>query len=217
MKKEALLAVVLATGVMAEAASAEPAAVNAEAVRTSSARVTLVAPYPQPEPGAEPGPRISLQYAVQHLAKQAGYGYLFQESQTRIGDVARLWTTPEIRDMPFDEAIADVLRPHGLAYEISDGKVLLTLRRVTIAPPYPMAYPGAREDQISVQYAVRMIGEQVQLRYDFEASLRNVGESARRWVAPEFRDVPFAEAMRALLNPLGLRYEVVADTIVLVK
>lgn len=81
-------------------------------------RVTLVPPYPQPYPGA-PSDRISVQYAVSTLARQAGVEYDFRQSQANVGELARRWVQPEVKNMAFSDAVASILAPLGLSYSLS--------------------------------------------------------------------------------------------------
>ncbi len=87
-------------------------------------KVTLTKPYPLSYEGAE-SDRISVQYAVIELAKQAKLGYDFGASQANAGEVCRKYITPEIERMPLREALAKILKPEALTYDIRDGKIVL--------------------------------------------------------------------------------------------
>jgi hypothetical protein len=88
------------------------------------AKVSLESPYPQSEPGA-PTDKISVQYAVMELLKQANVDYDFKKSQANVGELARRWITPKIVDQPCDTALDEILGALGLTYDIVANKVLL--------------------------------------------------------------------------------------------
>ncbi len=87
-------------------------------------RVSLTRPYPESYPGADTH-RMSLQFAVQELARQVGLGYNRAKSDENIGSTARMWVTPDIENEPFDEAMSDLLRLMRVRYQIVDGAVVL--------------------------------------------------------------------------------------------
>ncbi len=79
---------------------------------------------------------------------------------------------------------------------------------ITLRRPYDKCYPAAPTDRISVQYAVMAICRNVGIPFQFEKSKAAAGDACRRWVYPDFLDVPAGEALRELLTPLGLAYSV---------
>ena len=87
-------------------------------------KVTLTKPYPLSYEGAERD-RISVQYAVIELAKQAKLGYDWGASQANAGEVCQKYITPEIEGIPLREALAKIVKPEGLTYDIRDGKIVL--------------------------------------------------------------------------------------------
>jgi hypothetical protein len=87
-------------------------------------KVTLIKPYPLSYDGAE-SDRISVQYAVIELAKQAKLGYDWGASQTNAGEVCRKYITPEIEGIPLREALAKILKPEELTYDIQGAKIVL--------------------------------------------------------------------------------------------
>src|ERR1039457_781902 len=87
-------------------------------------KVGLTKPYPLSYEGAE-SDRISVQYAVTELAKQAKLGYDFGASQASAGEVCRKYITPEIEGIPLREALAKILKPEALTYDIRNGKIVL--------------------------------------------------------------------------------------------
>lgn len=89
-----------------------------------AAKVTLTKPYPVDFEGAR-ADRISIQYAVGELAKQAGLGYDFKASLENTKPTCMKWVTPQIEKLPLREALDKILKPEGLSYEIRDGKVVL--------------------------------------------------------------------------------------------
>jgi hypothetical protein len=87
-------------------------------------KVTLTKPYPLSYEGAE-SDRITVQYAVIELAKQAKLGYDWGASQTNAGEVCREYITPTIEGVPLSEALDKILKPEALTYDIRDGKIVL--------------------------------------------------------------------------------------------
>ncbi len=89
--------------------------------------VTLRAPYLGVPPG-ERNDRISVQYAVIDIARQAGYGYDWDRSFANTNPACRLFIQPGIKNKPFQKAMTMILKPAGLTYKIEDGKVVLFRR-----------------------------------------------------------------------------------------
>lgn len=87
-------------------------------------KVTLTKPYPLNYDGAK-SDRITVQYAVIELARQAQLGYDFAGSQANAGEACRKYITPEIEGIPLREALAKILKPEALTYDIQDGKIVL--------------------------------------------------------------------------------------------
>ncbi|HEX7577386.1 MAG TPA: hypothetical protein VF430_05045, partial [Verrucomicrobiae bacterium] len=56
---------------------------------------------------------------------QAKLGYDLGASQTNAGEVCRKYITPEIEGIPLREALAKILMPEALTYDIRDGKIVL--------------------------------------------------------------------------------------------
>ncbi len=91
-------------------------------------------------------------------------------------------------------------------------------KKVSLSKPYPASYPGAPTDRISLQYAVIELGRQAGLHYDWNTSAKNAEELCRRWIYPDIKNQPFGSAMKEILSPLGLKYEIRGgNTIVLTK
>jgi|ERR1035438_5146627 hypothetical protein len=87
-------------------------------------KVTLTKPYSLDYEGAE-SDRISVQYAVIELARQAKLGYDWGASRANAGEVCGKYITPEIEGIPLREALAKILKPEALTYDIQDGKIVL--------------------------------------------------------------------------------------------
>ena len=66
-----------------------------------------------------------MQYAVIEVAKQAKLGYDWGASQTNAGYVCRKYITPQIEGIPLREALAEILKPEDLSYDVRDGKIVL--------------------------------------------------------------------------------------------
>ncbi|SRR6266568_3328685 len=77
---------------------------------------------------------------------------------------------------------------------------------------------SAAAQQISVQYAVAARAEKAGLGYNFERSSAQTDPECRRWVTTLPPDtLPFADAMKQLLDPVWLRYEVEDGKVVLYR
>jgi hypothetical protein len=81
-------------------------------------------------------------------------------------------------------------------------------RKVTLVPPYPASHDGARTDMISVQYAVIVLSDQVGLGFRWNASYPGAYPGTAALVRPEIRNVPWREAVRQVIEPVGLDFEI---------
>ncbi len=90
-------------------------------------------------------------------------------------------------------------------------------KAVTLAKPYPLSYKGATSDKLAVQYAVLELSKQVGLKYNWDESFKNTAPLCQQWVSPDIKSKPFSAAMKELLTPVGLTYEVLGKEIVLKK
>ena len=86
--------------------------------------ITLVPPYPSAYPGA-PTDKISVQYAVIEVARQAGIGYEWNTSAGNADPVRRQWIAPVISNQPLSKALEMILKPVNLTYTIADGKIII--------------------------------------------------------------------------------------------
>lgn len=72
----------------------------------------------------------SVQYIVIDLATQVGLGYNWEKSFAQTDPECRKFVFGvSIKNQPFPKAMAKILGPVGLRYEIQDGKVVLYRRR----------------------------------------------------------------------------------------
>ena len=97
------------------------------AVTDPIGNITLVPPYPSAYPGA-PTDKISVQYAVIEVAKQAGIGYEWDTSAGNTDPIRRLWITPVIYNQPLSKALEMILKPLNLTYTIAEGKIIIGQR-----------------------------------------------------------------------------------------
>jgi len=73
--------------------------------------------------------RKSVQYIVIDLAKQVGLGYNWDKSFAQTDPECRRFVDHvSIQNQPFDKAMAKILDPMGLGYEVEDGQVVLYRR-----------------------------------------------------------------------------------------
>lgn len=87
-------------------------------------KVTLTKPYPLNFAGDE-SDKITVQYAVIDLAKQAKLDYDWNASVTNAGEVCRKYITPDIEGIPLREALTQILTPEALTYDIQSSKIVL--------------------------------------------------------------------------------------------
>ena len=123
MKNTTIIVIMAATILIAGCGKKLPSSsrVNDDPLAT---RVTLTKPYPLNYAGDE-SDKITVQYAVLDLAKQAKLGYDWGGSQTNAGEVCRKYITPQIEGIPLREALTQILTPEALTYDIRDGKIVL--------------------------------------------------------------------------------------------
>ncbi len=126
MRKRLLIAYTI-TVVIALALSAGGCSKKAS-VADPLGNITLVPPYPSSQPGA-PTDKISVQYAVLEVARQAGIGYEWNASAGNADAVSRLWIMPVISNQPLSRALEMILEPVNLTYTIADGKIIIGERR----------------------------------------------------------------------------------------
>jgi hypothetical protein len=89
------------------------------------------------------------------------------------------------------------------------------LGNVTLVPPYPVDYPGAPSDRISVQYAVIAVAKQVGVDYDWDTSFKSTDPVCRQWITPVIQNRPFPQALDMILGPVNLSYTIVNGKIIL--
>ncbi len=172
--------------------------------------------------------RIPIHLVVQELCRQAGLEYDRNASDSNTAPACRRWIRPRIEEMPLHEALLAVLRPVGLSYELEDKTVTLILpedgslpdptkAEVTLLPPFPVDYPGARADSIVLHYAVIALAQQAGLEYDWDRSREVAGTIAQRRIRPDIRGLPLDAALERILRPYGLTYEIEGHRISLAK
>ena len=122
--KNTIITVIMAATILIAGCGKKPSSSSLATDAPLAAKVTLTKPYPVSYEGVG-SDKISLQDAVMALAKQAKLGYDFGASQTNAGEVCRKFITPEIEGVPLREALAKILEPEALTYDIQSGKIVL--------------------------------------------------------------------------------------------
>jgi len=89
--------------------------------------------------------------------------------------------------------------------------------RVSLNRPYPESYQGAPTDKISVQYAVIEVLKQVGASYNWGDSFRNTDPICRRWIRPSIQNLTCEEALREILDPVGLTFQIIRGKVVLTR
>jgi hypothetical protein len=123
MKNTIITVIMAATILIAGCGKKSPSSSRATDDQLAT-KVTLTQPYPLSNAGDESN-RITVQYAVIQLAKQAKLGYDWDASQANAGEVCRKYITPQVEGIPLREALAEILTPAALTYDIRDGKIVL--------------------------------------------------------------------------------------------
>jgi predicted small lipoprotein YifL len=123
MKNTIITVIMAATILIAGCGKKSPSSFRATDDQLAT-KVTLTQPYPLTNVGDETN-RITVQYAVIQLAKQAKLGYDWDASQANAGEVCRKYITPEVEGIPLREALAEILTPEALTYDIQSGKIVL--------------------------------------------------------------------------------------------
>ena len=98
-----------------------------ESPEPPGARVTLTSPYPESYAGA-PRDKLAVQYAVIEIAKQAGLRYNWDESYRNTDPVCRQWVKPHVVNLPWQQALSQILDPVGLTYELRGDEIILKRR-----------------------------------------------------------------------------------------
>jgi hypothetical protein len=124
MKNTIITVIMAATILIAGCGKKSPSSSRATDDQLAT-KVTLTQPYPLNYAGDDESNRITVQYAVRQLAKQAKLGYDLDASQANAGEVCKKYITPEIEGIPLREALANILNPEALTYDIRDGKIVL--------------------------------------------------------------------------------------------
>jgi hypothetical protein len=88
-------------------------------------KVSLFGPtYPLSYAGA-PTDKLSVQYAVIEIAKQAGLEYNWNESYKNTDPICRRWVHPDVHDQTCNDALRQILSPVGLSFRIENGQIVL--------------------------------------------------------------------------------------------
>jgi len=87
--------------------------------------VTLKSPYLLSKAPDTEGNMISLQYAVIAIGQQAGIGYNWDKSFENTDPICQDVIYPDMEDVPFDEAMEEILGPKGLTYVIESNQIVL--------------------------------------------------------------------------------------------
>jgi hypothetical protein len=153
--------------------------------------------------------------------------YNGQKSFDQTDPQCRQWVRDvRMEAVPFATAMQQILDPVGLRYEVENGEVVL-YRQAALPPADPArsaASPKSDKpisystDKKSVQYVVIDLAAKVGLRYNWQKSFAQTDPQCRQWVRDVQMDkVPFAIALRQILDPVGLRYEVEQGEVVLYR
>jgi len=170
--------------------------------------------------------RASVQDIVRSIATQAGLGYNWQRSFDQTNPLCRRWVRDvRIEAVSFETAMDRILRPIGLRYEVENGVVVLFRGADAIQSTEGAMTPTDAGRLIrystakkSVQYIVIDLAAQVGLGYNWEKSFAQTDPECRRFVFDvSITDLPFAKAMAEILDPVGLRFEVEAERVVLYR
>jgi tetratricopeptide (TPR) repeat protein len=87
----------------------------------------------------------------------------------------------------------------------------------SLRPPYKPWNWSKEKNKISVHNAIYAITEQVGVYYNRDKSYKNTDPLCRRWITPDFKDVPWREAMDGTLAIPGLKWVMEDNEVILLK
>jgi len=173
---------------------------------------------------------VPLHYAVVGVLNRAGVPYQWERSDRLTGDLTRKLVNMQEAELPAAEMLLGMLEPINLSYEVDDDGVVLVHRGgeapagaegrderdienrlrdpVTLKIPYPEYMDNAPPHQITIPYAVKVILAQVGVPFSFEASVRNLGPIANKWITPSIEQRSCKEALDIILRPELLTYTI---------
>jgi ABC-type proline/glycine betaine transport system substrate-binding protein len=178
--------------------------------------------------------QASVQDIVKTMARQAGLGYNWQKSFDQTDPQCRKFVRDvRIDAVPFGTAMQQILDPVGLRYQVENEEVVLYRVPDFLAPgettgtELSKAPPPApvREKKItyssgekSVQYIVIDLAKQVGLGYNWNKSFAQTDPQCREFVEHvSIKNQAFDKAMAKILNPVGLRYRLESNQVVLYR
>ncbi len=172
--------------------------------------------------------QASVQDVVRAMAAQAGLGYDFQKSFEQTDPLCRRWVHDgRFEAIPFGTAMRRVLEPVGLTYDVKARVVVLY--RLSNAPPSEEAPPSVAPlqldrlidysaDRKSVQDIAIDLARQVGLQYNWNKSAAQTDPERRRFLDHvRIRSQSFDQAMAGILGPVGLRYRIEENQVVLYR
>ena len=106
---------------------ANPKSLPNSKIGAATKTVTLTRPYPNRNAGTT-DKKISIQYAVIEIARQAELKYDFEASKANTAPVCRQYIQPEIENQPYDLALTNILAPFGLSFTEKSGTIVLIRR-----------------------------------------------------------------------------------------
>lgn len=122
-------------------------------------------------------------------------------------------TKVSIVNQPFSAAMAKILDPVNLRYEIEAGNVVLYR-----SPPNLDELITYSADKKSVQYIVIDLAQQAGLGYNWNKSFAHTDPECRRFVnGVSINNRTFVQAMATILNPVQLTFEVDDGKVVLYR
>jgi len=191
-------------------------------------KVSLLPPYPA---GIRRGPQGSVQLldAVRELAKQADLEVRRPDTPEGIFRAVFGWVRPNIRERPLDEALARLLEPRGLQYELRKATLILKetsrtkdtrvserlKRKVALTKPYPRPFQKAPTHRIQLLHAVQELLRQVGLQLDLRTSVANMGNLASKYISPRIEGASCSDALANILEPYKLTYRIIDNKIVI--
>jgi len=185
--------------------------------------------------------RIPLMYAVVGILNRAEVPFQWGRSARAIRALAQQEASIDVRNVPASAALARMLPPFRLKYEVDDAGVFLRpeegytppgpevetgdigeikdrLREpVSLVVPYPEYYKDSPVHQIPVQYAVLELLKQVGVKCDRAASQRAAGAAWAQWITPEIKELPCDIALEKILKPLRLMYRIHKGKVVICR
>lgn len=190
--------------------------------------VTMMPPYSIRGPGEEPIEKegMWLKDAVIAMCDLAGFEYNLNSNRA-YRPLVHYLVRPAFEDVPWEEAMEQMLKPYNLTYTIEDNTVTIIRisgdagidALVTLKPPYAIwrKEVDPTDPKISIAGAAKAISNQAGYEFSWRRSERNTARLTSEWIHPDFEDITWEEAMEQILTPYNLTYTIEDNTVIITR